>query len=106
MDKSIKFSIIASLLLISSSIAYYLVVFTPQNESRKREDKIEQIVKNKIDLDKCIADVAESYKNFLKLNWTPVPWKEGVYNADLAVFNKADNEKNEKKSFCLKRYSN
>lgn len=45
MDRGIKYSIIASLLVVSLSVSYYLVIFLPQKEQRYVNEQEKQISK-------------------------------------------------------------
>ena len=127
-DKIIKLSIVASVLLIGFSLFYYLVIFLPQKEQNRidlqkqerlieedeKQAKIEQQrnkeieeqkekVWNKLKLDACLAEADKDYTNFWESECEALGLGENcllpTYNAD-----RADKIKRQKRDECYKKY--
>ena len=120
MDKAVKISIIAGALIVSLSIAYYLVIFLPQKEQNRIElEKQERQIKeereqaeserlNKIKtannrlLAICLSAADEEYLDYAKLNGTEK--KDGTIWADNDVWDRAEKNRKDSKEVYFKKY--
>ena len=120
MDKSIKFSIIAGILLISLSFFYYLVIFLPQKERtrqaqqiREYNDKVrtEQEEKEKAEqakstndflLNICLDEAEKNYWNYMKLNGTEK--EDGTVWAQDKYWDRGEKNKKDEIANCYKKY--
>lgn len=98
MDKAIKISIIAGILLIALSITYYLVIFSPQKEKAKN---IQQKA-NVDNLAKCLDDEKQK-KNKTMESFAEM--KRDGKSIDLALtFEKVEKDYQDGKTDCFKKY--
>lgn len=116
MDKAVKISIIAGVLIVSLSFAYYLVLFLPQKEQgrmevEKAEMEMQKAESERIDRVKtansellalCMAQAEDEYISYAKLNGTVN--KDGTIWADNDVWDRAEKNRKEEKEICFKKY--
>jgi len=98
LDKAVKISVIAGVLVVALSIAYYLVLYIPKQAQQQAQQK----QANADNLAGCLAtekgDVSKEYEGISKLN------REGK-NIDVeAQFAKVDKYYESRKADCFKKY--
>ena len=110
MDKAMKLSIIAGVVIISAAVSYYFVVFLPQKEERKmgqeEDTRTMQRTRNYLQqaaLEDCLKKADDYYWDYVKLNGTET---KTAYQMPQQNWDYIDNKTQEAKELCLKQYPN
>lgn len=122
MDRAIKYSIIAGVLLISSAVFYYLVIFLPQTEQRKQEAEQTKLIQQKLEketnkleqnlenikqeelLNACLDDAFNNYQGSWRAQEEGRGLPEGS-SLPLTIADSLKDRHNRLKDDCFKRYS-
>ena len=115
--------------IVSLSVAYYFLIALPAHnrgilqlerdkfeaaEKAKAEEESEK--KKKEDLEKieaegkdwflgsCLQAAEETYTKYIKLNGTPVPGREGIYEAPQRIFDTAQKNRKDAYDECYRKW--
>jgi hypothetical protein len=106
LNELIKISVIAGILLISGSIAYYFVYFLPQQAKAREQTTIQKEIELKqkeeerqVNLDACLAAADATYMSLVKANGTGPK-----YSMPLDLANSLNKRHNDERDDCYKQY--
>jgi hypothetical protein len=109
LDKAVKVSIIAGTLIVTLSVAYYLVIFLPhkekqileqqQREQQARNDAKAESIKK---LKECLNNAEKQRMEYLRLNGTEK--KDGSISNSFDTIDMANKNRKDTQDNCQKLY--
>jgi len=98
-DKGIKLSVIAGILLISFSVFYYFVIFLPSKEKEKNQQQLYKIASEKVARSTCQEDAINRAADYYKTRRRESP---SLYTGGEGTYMRYDYEAYYKE--CLRSY--